>query len=378
MCAAKACSSFLRLGSWLSDSCSTRSTQGAGVFAVSGCCINWLCSSSSRAKAVMPPSRHKVCASAYQASPSSVGTRRRAVLGASPLSAAFGAGRAWGAGDGSGWWRTGNTRSADAWLAAAGMGWAGCRAGALAALAVVLVAGVASAGASSQGGMLLSAAAADAVVTGRADAVAFSVGFAVRGASACAGGVGAAGGCVTAGAASGWGVGAACAAWDAGGADTATDAATASAAVFSVFFSAGGLKASRRSSTILKPAYSSGARPNSSRPWMQMLYSSWVSSAGRMLARRAISAASGSVSSIGMPGTACCTAMRCRIRAMSSSVLAAESPCSCSTCTPAMSCAALPSASAAISPSTWLLPTLPSICRTAASCTPWPPAKAMA
>ena len=56
-----------------------------------------------------------------------------------------------------------------------------------------------------------------------------------------------------------------------------------------------GLKASRRSKVMVRPAYSSGASPSSARPWIHRLYNSCVSSGGMMPAKRAVSTASLSV-----------------------------------------------------------------------------------
>ena len=93
-----------------------------------------------------------------------------------------------------------------------------------------------------------------------------------------------------------------------------------------------GLNASNRSSTMVSAAYSSGAKPNSPRPCKHRLYSSWVSSGGRVCAKRAVSVASGSVSTsassdlASMSGTACSTAMRWSTVVISSSVDAALRP----------------------------------------------------
>ncbi len=122
----------------------------------------------------------------------------------------------------------------------------------------------------------------------------------------------------------------------------------------------------KRSSTITRPAYSSGARLSSARPCTAMLYSSCVSSGA--IAAASVRAASVS-ESLGSsePGSACSTAICCSRRATSSSVPAADSPRPRSALTSPSIAPASRRASDSTMRLAWLRSTVPSIARTADS-----------
>ena len=122
----------------------------------------------------------------------------------------------------------------------------------------------------------------------------------------------------------------------------------------------------KRSSTITRPAYSSGARLSSARPCTAMLYSSCVSSAGIAAASaRAASVSESPASS--EPGNACSTAICCSRRATSSSVPAADRPRPRNAFTSPSIAAASRRESDSTMRLAWLRSTVPSIARTAAS-----------
>ena len=129
-----------------------------------------------------------------------------------------------------------------------------------------------------------------------------------------------------------------------------------------------------RSSDISKPVRGLGASPRSRRPVTAIWYQSCTSSGDSCAARPATSAASASTA---MPGTICCSWMRCSAVARSSSTWLKSGENEASSSMQAISAAPSPDASADSSAPTCERSTVPSIAFTAAVSS-WPPVYAMA